>query len=203
VRAPYGVDVIEVSPATVSLGFETSGLRTVKIVPVLIGRPMTGYVAGDVSVDPPEVEVVGPVSRLDELGQATTEPVSVENATGTVIDRVTVGVDDSELRLSRPVTARVTVQVVPAPVERTLEAVPVRYENLREGLRATIRPTSVGVVLRGAQRGLAAVAPADVELVVDLGGLGRGTHTREIRAGASPRFEVVGVVPSTVRVQIR
>lgn len=203
VRTPYGVDVVEVSPATISLDFEGSGRRTVDVVPMLIGRPMQGYVAGEVTVDPRQVEVVGPVSRLDELTEATTEPVSVENATGTITDRVTVGVSDSELRLSQPVTARVTVEVVPAPVERTLEAVPVQFENLKPGLRADASPAKVGVVLRGEQRGLAGIAPGDVVVVVDLAGLGRGTYVRKLRGGASPRFEVVGIVPSSVEVRIR
>ena len=203
VRAPYGVDVVEVSPATISLLFESAGKKTVKVVPMLIGRPRPGYVAGAITVDPADVDVVGPVSRLNDLTEATTEPVSVENATGVIADRVTVGVTDSELRLSQPVTARVTVQVVPAPVERTLEAVPVQFENLKPGLRANARPPSVGVVLRGEPEGLAALRAGDVLVVVDMAGLGRGTHRREVKAGGSPRFDVVGIVPSSVEVRVR
>ena len=44
---------------------------------------------------------------------------------------------DSAVRLVQPQNATITVDVVPAPVERELAGVPIRWRNLQAGLSAT------------------------------------------------------------------
>ena len=58
-----------------------------------------------------------------------------------VRDIVTVGISDSAVRLVQPQNATVLVEVLPAPVERELAGVPVRWRNLGAGLRAQVQPT--------------------------------------------------------------
>ncbi len=99
VRAPFGVEVAQVAPPTVSIELEPTGRRTVPVLPVLDGEPAEGYVAGSIRVDPPSVDVVGPESRLKKLTTATTEPIPLQGTSATVRDRVTVGVNDGALRV--------------------------------------------------------------------------------------------------------
>ena len=113
VRAPFGVDVVQVSPSTIALFFERSSAKTVAVSPVLEGQPAEGYMVDRVTADPAKVEVVGPASALKELTSAVTEVVSVEGATTTVIESVTVGPADPTVRLRGPQTARVTVTNIP------------------------------------------------------------------------------------------
>jgi YbbR domain-containing protein len=80
VRVPYGVQVAQVTPATIPLSFERSGSRLVPVVPAVEGDPAKGYVAGRITSDPAVVEVVGPVSLLGDLKSATTATVTVEIA---------------------------------------------------------------------------------------------------------------------------
>jgi len=115
VRAPFGVDVVQVSPSTIALFFERSSAKTVAVQPVLEGQPAEGYVVDKVTADPARVEVVGPASALKELMYAVTEAVSVEGASTTVTESVTVGPADPTVRLRGPQTARVTVTIIPAP----------------------------------------------------------------------------------------
>src|SRR3954452_17538570 len=116
VRAPYGVDVAQVAPSTIALDLETSGRRTVPVVPALDGEPAPGFVIGRVTADPATVEVAGPESRLKQLTGATTEPVEVSGSRARVRDVVTVGITDAAVRLVQPRDATVTVDVLPAPV---------------------------------------------------------------------------------------
>lgn len=113
VRAPFGVDVVQVAPATIALFFERSSAKTVTVSPVLEGQPADGYMVDRVTADPAKVEVVGPASALKELTSAVTEAVSVEGATATVTESVTVGPADPNVRLRGPQTARVTVTIIP------------------------------------------------------------------------------------------
>ena len=48
-------------------------------------------------------------------------------------DGVTIGVVDSSVRLVQAQSANVTVEIWPAPVERGLPDVPVRWRNLGAG----------------------------------------------------------------------
>lgn len=125
VRSPFGVTVSQVIPQTISLAFELGQAREVPIRPDVQGEPAPGFVLGNVTVSPSSVEVVGPSSDLHALREATTEPVSVDGATARIEETVTVGVDDSALRLREPLTAKVTVDIVASPVERTLAGVAV------------------------------------------------------------------------------
>ena len=42
VRAPFGVDVVQVAPSTIALFFERSSAKTVAVSPVLKGQPAEG-----------------------------------------------------------------------------------------------------------------------------------------------------------------
>jgi hypothetical protein len=114
VRAPFGVDVVQVTPSSIALFFEQSSAKTVPVMPVLEGQPADGYMVEKVTADPAKVEIVGPASALKGLSSAVTEAVSVDGATTNVVETVTVGPADPVVRLRGPqTTARVTVSVVP------------------------------------------------------------------------------------------
>ena len=114
VRAPFGVEVVQVTPSNVSMLFELSESKTVPIVPEVEGQPVSGFAVGKITSEPPSVVIVGPGSALKNLTQATTESISVNGANKTIIESVTVGVTDPSVRLREPQVARVTVAIVPA-----------------------------------------------------------------------------------------
>lgn len=203
VRAPYGVEVAQVVPGTLALDLETSGRRTVPIVPALDGEPAPGFVIGRVTSDPPTVDVEGPESRLKQLTGATTEPVVVTGSSGRVRDVVTVGISDSAVRLVQAQDAAVTVDVVPAPVERDLPAVPVRWRNLGAGLRAVVRPTLTRVTARGRREALAGLTAGGIDAFVDLAGLGPGRYNLRVQVDPSQTFGVSAIEPAAVDVTIK
>ena len=111
VRAPFGIEVVQVTPSSLSMGFEASASKIVRVVPEIEGSPASGFTIGTVTAEPDSVEVIGPAGAIKGLGEAITEPVSVAGARGTVSEMVTVGVADPSVRLRGPVTARVTVTI--------------------------------------------------------------------------------------------
>lgn len=203
VRAPFGVTVAQISPPTVSLEFERTGSKTVPVNPAVEGEPAAGYVVARVTSDPPTVVVTGPASRLERLEEATTEPVSVQDRAAPVRDVVTVGVVDSALRLVEARTATVLVDVVPAPIERTIREVPVVARNAPAGARVRITPETVSVVVRGARDKVGALAARDVQVSVDLANLSRGRYVLPVRGEPGPEYGVVRAEPAAVEVRIR
>jgi YbbR domain-containing protein len=113
VNVPYGINIVQVGPSTLTMEFELSAIRHVKVEPDIDGRPAPGYEITQITSDPSTVEVAGPESALKRLQSAITEPVSVTDQTRTVREVVTIGVPDASLRLRAPQTAVVTVTISP------------------------------------------------------------------------------------------
>jgi YbbR domain-containing protein len=203
VQAPYSVEVSQVVPSTLSLELEKTNSRTVPVVPAVEGDPAPGFVVGQITADPSTVEIRGPESRLNEVSEATTEPVIVAGATAPITDTVTIGVADPAVRLTRPQSAKVTVAVVPAPVERTVSGVPVRLRNATNGLRGSVTPETVRVTIRGGREELDAVGSDGIDAFVDLAGLGPGRYNLRVRVEPSSAFGVVRIDPGTAAVVIR
>jgi len=203
VRAPFGVEVTQLTPADVTLTFELSLSRIVPVVPVIEGTPANGYAAGTPTVDPPSVVVVGPESVLRHVKSVLTEAVTVSNATRRVRETVNVGVPDPGARLKQPILVTVTVPIEPAPVERQVRNVPVRVRGVGRGLAAQTLPAVVSVSTRGPKAALDGLDGGVLIAYVDLAGLGPGRYNLPVRVEPPQSVEVLQTDPATVRVRIR
>jgi YbbR domain-containing protein len=202
VRVPFGVEVVQVTPSAVAMAFEASATREVPVVPSVDGRPAPGYVVGPMTAEPKVVEVIGPESTVRRATEVLTEPVPVSGAKAPVRQAVTLGLLDPSLRLKSARTAMVTVQVVPAPLERALRNRPVHLRNLGENLQAEAEPPAVELTLRGNREALNRVAADDIVAFIDLAGLGPGQYTLDVHADSSPDAGVTRIEPASVQVRI-
>ena len=202
VRAPFGVEVVQVSPPTVAVAFEKAASREVPIKPAIEGKPAAGYMIVKSTVEPPTVEIVGPESAVRRVTEALTEPVSVAGAADAVQETVTVGTLDPAVRVKTLRTAKVTAQIVPAPLEQTVRDRPVHIRNLAANLMATVIPTEVDVTLRGSREALARIRPDDATAFVDLREMGAGDYTVTVDAESSRDAGVARIEPAAVAVRI-
>ena len=113
VSVPYGTEVVQVGPSTLTLEFEMTAVRTVPVEPDVEGRPANGYEVTKITSEPASVEVVGPATAVKRLQAAITEPVSVQDQNRSVREVVTIGVPDASLRLKSAQSAVVTVTISP------------------------------------------------------------------------------------------
>jgi hypothetical protein len=116
------------------------------------------------------------------LAEATTEPVNIAGSRDRVRDVVPVGVTDAAVRLDSSVSATVLVEVLPAPIEREVGGVPIRWRNLGGGMRAQVAPSVGKVSVRGRREALEALGADAIEAFVDLAGLGAGRYICEFRS---------------------
>jgi YbbR domain-containing protein len=202
VRVPFGVEVVQVTPSAVAMAFETSMSREVQVVPAVDGRPAPGYVVGALSAEPKTVDVIGPESAVRRATEVLTEPVPVSGARATVKQAVILGLLDPALRLKSVRSAMVTVDIVPAPLERTLHNRPVHLRNLESGVQAEAQPAAVALTLRGNRDSLNRVAADDISAYIDLAGLGPGQYTLDVHAQSSPEAGVTRIEPASVQVRI-
>jgi YbbR domain-containing protein len=200
VRAPFGVEVVQVAPSNLSIAFERSASKVLPIVPEVEGEPAPGFEIGTVTADPPTVEVVGPASVLDGLTSAMTEPVSAAGASGPVTESVGVGVTHPAARLRVPDPVRVTVTIVPAQHRWAVAGVPVTVVNGSGAV--TVTPAVVTIHVFGPRDSMAADAGA-FDVSVDVGGLRPGEYEIPVRVALPPRVGVTRIDPADVRVRIR
>jgi len=113
VRAPFGVDVVQVNPSSLAMTFEPSAIKEVPIVPTVEGEPAAGYEVRAVVAAPKVVVIAGPATAVRATSEAVTEPVSVTGATSTVTEAVNVGVSDPAVRLRSARSTQVTVTIAP------------------------------------------------------------------------------------------
>jgi YbbR domain-containing protein len=202
VRVPFGVQVVQVTPSSVTLVFERSVSKPVPVVPAIEGSPAPGYVLGNTVIDPKTVDVIGPESAVERVTEAITEPVSVAGAKQDVTESVPIGFQDSSLRMKTPRPASVRVQVMAGPVERPVRERAVHLRNLSAGLRAQAMPNAVHVVLRGSRQGVGRVDAEMVSAYVDLAGLGAGDYSLAVKVDSPPDAGVARIEPGTVQVRI-
>jgi YbbR domain-containing protein len=163
VRVPFGVKVVKITPAIITLHFERTLTKTVPVRPRLMGRPAEGHEVAEVASEPSEVRLAGPKSRVQEVESAFTEPVSVDGARTTIVDEVNIGLEDPLLRIEGTPRVRVSARVRETQVTRTLEAVPIAVRN-GEGL---LRPAAARVVVAGPASSVARLTAQDVRPYVD------------------------------------
>jgi YbbR domain-containing protein len=200
VRTPFGVDVVQVNPSTVSMTFEPSGSKVVPVVPSVEGEPADGFVVGTVTAEPSTVEVLGPVSVLSRLTQAITEPVTVTDASAPVTETVNIGVADPAVRLRQPQTARVAVTVAPAPGEWSVSNIAVKPRNVHG--RVQVIPTHITAWVRGPREAMTSDSTT-FEASVEVEGLQAGEHQVPVTVVAPARVGVVRLEPAEVRVRVR
>jgi YbbR domain-containing protein len=199
VRAPFGIDVVQIAPSNVSVTFEPSATKVVPVVPGLEGEPADGYVAGTIKSDPATVEIVGPASAVERLTAAITEPVSIAGATGPVTDMVNIGVTDPSVRLVQPRSAEVSVNIAGAPVEWAISGIPIRPPA---DASIEISPSDVTVFVRG-PRDTRGSRVGDFEATIDVEGLRPGVFQLPVTVIPPARVGVIKVEPPHVRVRIR
>jgi YbbR domain-containing protein len=196
---------VTIAPAAVLVKVQVEqrvGYKDVSIKTVLKGNVAPGYWISNIVVTPTAATIVGNADALAKIpGFVETLPIEVEGATTDVTKRAVLGLPDGVSVLN---TEGVTVQVSVTPIlgGQTVRR-PVSLQGLRAGLKATIAPDSVEVILSGPVIALQNLTPNDVQVILDVAGLAPGTHAIKPRVPSlPPNLRAQSIVPDSVQVVI-
>jgi hypothetical protein len=95
---PRGVRLERAIPADVRFHFERRAPRSVKVEPRFTGEGEGGYVLAHWSVEPEELIILGPASRVAGIGKVSTDPVDLTGVVGAAEFHVNAFVEDSFVR---------------------------------------------------------------------------------------------------------
>ena len=109
VHVPYDIEVVQVTPSQVRIGFDRSLVRQIEIHPRITGKFEPGFGLLRVSADPSAITVVGPQSHVEAVNTAVTDPIDVSGVRGTATFSTNAFVPDPLVREIRPEEVHVTV----------------------------------------------------------------------------------------------
>lgn len=77
-RAPRGIEVVEVTPHRIRVVLDAVVDREVEVSPRIEGAPARGFAVKRVTVSPPRIRVTGPRSELRRLTRIPTVPINLD-----------------------------------------------------------------------------------------------------------------------------
>lgn len=202
---------LEVTPERVTVQVvveRREGYRDVAVRAVVQGSPASGYWISNISVEPALVTVSGEKALIAELpGFVDTEAIDIEGASNDIIKRVGLDLPVGVLPWgegSGPEGLLVQISIEPQLGGRTVYDIPVEMRGLRLGLQAEPSPISVDVILSGPLPDLQELQPEEVQAILNLVGLGKGTHKVKpiIILPEGVGLQVQSIVPDIVEVAI-
>jgi YbbR domain-containing protein len=109
VKVMRGVRLVRAIPSEVRFHFEPRRMNTVPVRVRFLGEGQNGYTVANYHVDPPEMEITGPRSRVTRIAAVVADPIDLANATGTSNFHANVFTEDSFVRFLNSPEVVVTV----------------------------------------------------------------------------------------------
>jgi YbbR domain-containing protein len=188
----------------VTLVLDRTEERTVQVIPRILGSPAAGFELYNIELTPRQMTVVGPASRVGELEQVTTEPVSAEGLREPYSRTVRVELDPL-VRLEGRSRVELTLDVREERARTEISGVPARAEP--PGGNVRLEPDTIEVVAEGPKSLIESLSADDLEAVVYVEGLAPGRHdvvpiVRVLRQDDLALVRVLSVQPEEVTARI-
>jgi len=181
---------------------QLAGFRDVAVKIELTGTIASGYRMVDVNVAPLTITVFGSPAELESLqGFVETEPIDIGGARASIEKDARLNLPTGVALLGQQ-SVRVSVKIEPIVGSLTVPSRPISV-GLQTGLAARVSPESVEVILVGALPVLDAIdLEKDVRVIIDLSGLGIGTHQLAPKVETPEGIIAQSILPATVQVTI-
>ena len=173
IRAPFGIEIVRVSPTRVSVNLERTMSKTVPVIPRFEGELGEGYEIEQTAVLPDRVQVRGPESRIRSLESVFTAPVSIAGLAADILETVDLDITDPLLRLQYALPVEVGVTVREQRIERTMTAA--RDPNL-DAQQWSIEPPTVQVTVKGPRSAVMNLEPGNVYFTIPTDAIPAGRH---------------------------
>ena len=187
---PPGMNVLQISPATVPITLEEAIVKDVPIRPRFFGDLAPGYTIESIQIRPATAKVQGASSRLAKLDHIYTRPLDVQDLDSNVEMLVDLDIaGDLRLAPKQDNFFHAFIKVTRNVTRLLLRDIPVIVENAKHVYK--ISTDSVNVYLEGPEEVMAKLNKQNVFAVLDLNKYPPGDYR-----GQAPKV----VVPEQVKV---
>ncbi|HWE51708.1 MAG TPA: CdaR family protein [Bryobacteraceae bacterium] len=112
---PRGIDLMRTVPAQLRFRFENRTTNKVVVAVPFSGSLPPGFTILVKTVDPPELEIEGPESRVRKAAQLTSDPFDLSRVAGDTTETLSVYAPDAELRILGTPRVKVNIRVQRVP----------------------------------------------------------------------------------------
>jgi YbbR domain-containing protein len=190
---PQTITVLGIYPPYLDMRFLAR--RPVPVKVLTIGKPAEGYEVRGVSTIPLQVEVVGPLPRVQSIKQVETYPIDVGDNKKTIRVRVEFVQPGDDIRLLQLKPTEVVVEVAPRKVEKTFRGVAVQ-----KGKEEKFSPSSATVVIQGDYNRMKEMKAEQIEIRVDWDAAGDDAATRPLKVALPQGLTLLSIQPESVKV---
>lgn len=111
VHAPFGVEVVRVTPPRVRVSLEPTVSTMLHVLPATMGHVAQGYQVEAILVKPDLVKAEGPASHVRALESVMTTEIDLTNKKSTIIQTVDLDLPDTLVRFPETTPIRVEVKI--------------------------------------------------------------------------------------------
>ncbi len=198
ISVPRQVKVVGISPASVILELEPITSRMVAVEPVVLGVPADGYLLKEVRVFPEQVKVFGAKSVLEKLKSFSTDSVDIGGANKPLTAKVHIILLERNIRLADSNLVEVRPIIVEKEVDLEFQSVPIIV--IPPGMKATLNPDRINVILHGIKSKLAQIKPEDLVATVNSLDLPEEKNWVTPKISLPEEISLVKVIPEQIEV---
>jgi YbbR domain-containing protein len=173
---PNQVSLLQVTPQSVTVILDELITRTVQIQPLLRGSPHPDYQLGEWQVEPPDAELRGPRSYLENLETIYSEPIDIANQTMSFNERVSLKPASPLVSVIQPSRVSAIIEILDRTIERSFPEFEITVVPDTPDSSVNVSPVVVTLTISGPAATLNKIRPNDIELVVDCTNLAAGEH---------------------------
>lgn len=202
-----GAKPVYIKPSRITLRLDREGSRILPVKADLQGRLPEGINVDQVTVEPAQIEVFGPESRLGEIEFLRTEPVELEGKAQSFMSRIPL-VSPSRLWDTRlepdAVNVKVDISDAVSMVERELKEIKVLVLIDKGRIRKlNVAPAVVSAVVSGPPNVMQALDMKSVSAFVNCSDVERVTgYELNVHLTLPEGVRVEKIIPETVKVSI-
>ncbi|HPM78896.1 MAG TPA: CdaR family protein [bacterium] len=175
---PGGATITEITPTQIELQLSERVNKTVRVNPILRGKPIEGKEVLGRTVVPEFVEVTGAREEIEILNTVDTEIIDIEGRKDSFSLRVGLDLIGRHVELAQKQDVLINVYIGAPQVKRMFPGVPIEVINAQ--YKYSVERERLDVQLEGSQEELTRINPEDLKLVLDAAALEPGLHTVEL-----------------------
>lgn len=113
IRHPAGITITHMSLSEVRVKLEPLLRKTLRLTPVLHGRPERGYRLAGLTVTPQKIMIEGPASVIKTLRKLETMPIDIQEAKDSLIVEPKIDYQGQQVKLlEKNIMVRITIERV-------------------------------------------------------------------------------------------
>jgi len=108
IQLPGSITLLNISPSSITITTEETITKTVRVIPVITGKPERGYKLQATAVVPKDIQIEGIQSEIGRIRNIKTESVDITGAKETFAQELKLDLRGKNIR-TRPDTVTVTI----------------------------------------------------------------------------------------------